>query len=82
MSEKKSKAQVFGARLFSTLLLWAGVMAVFMSGNVWAFAALMIFLGCAASWEYFSMTKNSDYPIQFRWGVIVSFGYLSRWGIY
>jgi len=76
MSEKKSKAQVFGARLFSTILLWAGVMAVFTSDNVWAFSALMIFLGCAASWEYFSMTKNSDYPIQFRWGVIVSFGYL------
>ena len=76
MSEKKSKAQVFGARLFSTILLWAGVTAVFMSGNVWAFAALMIFLGCAASWEYFSMTKNSDYPIQFRWGILVSFGYL------
>jgi len=76
MSEKKSKAQVFGARLFSTLLLWAGVMAVFMSGNIWAFAGLMVFLGCAASWEYFSMTKNSDYPIQFRWGVIVSIGYL------
>lgn len=76
MSEKKSKAQVFGARLFSTLILWGVVTAMFMSGNVWGFAAMMVLLGGAASWEYFSMTRNSDYPIQFRWGVIVSIGYL------
>jgi len=76
MSEKKSKAQVFAARLFSTLILWAGVTLIFMSGSPWAFAALMVVLGCAASWEYFSMAKKTDYPVQFRLGVGVSFAYL------
>ena len=76
MSEKKSKAQVFGARLFSTLLLWGAVTAIFMSGSVWAFAALMVVLGCAAAKEYFMMARGTDYPIQHRWGMIVSFSYL------
>jgi len=76
MSEKKSKSQVFAARLFSTLLLWGSVTAVFMSDSVWAFSALMVLLGCAASWEYFSMAKSSDYPVRFRWGLILSFVYL------
>lgn len=73
---KKSKAQVFGARLFSTLLLWAIVTGVFMSGNVWLYIGLMTLLGLFGIREYFQMTQNGGMPSQPKWGMLLSGSYL------
>ena len=73
---KKSKAQVFGARLFSTLLLWAIVTGVFLSGSAWAFIALMTLMGLFGVWEYFQMTQKGDMPAQPKWGGLVCSAYL------
>ncbi len=78
---KKSKAQVFGARLLSTLFLWAVVTGVFMSGNVWAFIGLMSLLGLSGVWEYFQMTRKSGMPSQPKWGLLVSASYLVVLGL-
>jgi len=78
---KKSKAQVFGARLFSTLLLWAIVTGVFISGNVWAFIGLLSLLGLFGVWEYFQMTQKGGMPSQPKWGILISVAYLITLGI-
>ncbi len=78
---KKSKAQVFGARLFSTLLLWAVVTGVFMSGNAWSFIGLMTLMGVFGVWEYFQMTQKGGMPSQPKWGILVSVAYLITLGI-
>lgn len=74
--EKKSKAQVFAARLFSTLLLWAIVTAVFCSGNVWAFIGLMMLASMLGAKEFFQMTRDGGMPSQPKWGLLVSLLYL------
>ena len=76
MSEQKSKSQVFAARLFSTLLLWAAVTGMFLSDSSWAFAGFMVLLGAAASREYFMMAKNANFPSLYKWGFITSTLYL------
>lgn len=76
MSDKKSKSQVFFARLFSTLLLWAAVMGMFLSDSPWAFAGFMVLLGAAASREYYAMAKNAHFPCLYKWGFITSALYL------
>jgi len=73
---KKSKAQVFGARLFSTLLLWAVVTGVVISENVWAFVGLLTLLGLFGVWEYFQMTQKGGMPSQPKWGILVCGIYL------
>lgn len=73
---KKSKAQVFGARLLSTLILWAMVTGVFISGNVWAFIGLMTLIGLFGVWEYFQMTQKGGVPSQPKWGMLVCMLYL------
>lgn len=73
---KKSKAQVFGARLFSTLLMWAIVTAAFVSGNAWVFMGLVSVLSFLGVLEYFQMTKKKGMPSQPRWGIGLSFVYL------
>lgn len=78
--EKKSKAQVFAARLFSTLLLWAVVTAVFCSANVWAFIGLMSLFAILSVREYFQMTQKGGMPSQPRWGMLVSFTYIVVFG--
>lgn len=75
-SKPKSKAQVFGARLFSTLLLWAIVTGVFLSGNAWAFIGMMLLLAAFGAWEFFQMTSRGGMPSQPKWGMIVSLAYL------
>ena len=72
---KKSKTQVFGARLFSTLLLWGIVTGVFMSSNPWCYVALVSLLGFFGVWEYFQMTKKGGLPALPRWGRFVSASY-------
>ncbi len=72
----QSKAAVFFARLFSTLLLWAVVTGVFVSANVWLFMALMSLLGLLGIWEYFRMARDGRVPCQPKWGMIVSVVYL------
>jgi phosphatidate cytidylyltransferase len=52
---KPSKAEVFRARLTSTLILWAIVTAVFVSQNVWAFFGLIVFLTVAGAFEFRSL---------------------------
>ncbi|MFT5905314.1 MAG: phosphatidate cytidylyltransferase [Cryomorphaceae bacterium] len=76
MSEKKSKSQVFAARLFSTLLLWAAVTGMFLSDSPWAFAGFMVLLGAAASREYYAMAKTANFPCLYKWGFITSALYL------
>jgi phosphatidate cytidylyltransferase len=73
---KKSKAQVFGARLFSTLLLWAIVTGVFLSDNAWAFIVMMTLMGLFGVWEYFQMTQKGEMPSQPKWGMLVCAVYL------
>lgn len=69
---KKSKAQVFGARLFSTLLLWGIVTGVFMSSNPWCYVGLITLLGFFGIWEYFQMTRRGGLPSQSKWGLGIS----------
>ena len=49
---KRSKAEIFRARLTSTVILWALVTGVFVSQNKWAFFALVSFLTVAGTWEF------------------------------
>ncbi len=72
MSDAKSKAQVFAARLFSTILLIAVVGGTFVSMNPWTFMGLMSILSIAASFELFRMICKSDSGCQHRWGFILS----------
>jgi len=53
--KKPSKAEVFRARLTSTLILWAIVTAVFVSQNAWAFFGLVGFLSVAGAFEFRSL---------------------------
>lgn len=78
---KKSKAQVFGARLFSTLLLWAIVTGIFLSGSAWLFVVLMTLMGLFGVWEYFQMTQKGGMPSQPKWGILVSAAYLITLGM-
>lgn len=71
----KSKAKVFGARLFSTLLLWGIVTGIFLSGSAWLFIAFMIFLGFSGSREYFQMARQGGMPSLPGWGMFVSLLY-------
>jgi len=75
-SDNPSKAKVFGARLFSTLLLWGIVTAVFVSGNVWLFIGLLTLLGLLGVKEYFDMTREGGVPAQAAWVISVSVLYL------
>jgi len=81
MSDKKSKSQVFRARLFSTLVLWGVVTAMFLSDSPWAFAGFMVLLGITASREYFSMAKKANFPCLYGWGFLVSVVYLVLVGV-
>jgi len=49
---KRSKAEIFRARLTSTVILWALVTGVFVSQNKWAFFGLVSFLTVAGTWEF------------------------------
>ena len=80
-SKHKSKTQVFLSRLLSTLLLWAIVTGVFLSGNSWAFIGLMLLLAVFGMWEFFQMTRKGGMPSQPKWGMIVGSGYLVTLGI-
>ena len=73
--EKKSKAQVFAARLLSTLLLWVVVTGVFVSGHVWGFLGLMMVASLLSVKEYFKMTVDGGMPSQPVWGKIVAYLY-------
>jgi len=50
--KKPSKAEVFRARLTSTIILWAIVTGVFVSQNAWAFFGLVSFLTVAGALEF------------------------------
>jgi phosphatidate cytidylyltransferase len=75
-----SKVRVFGARLLSTLMLWAVVTGVFLIANVWLFIALMSLLGFLGVWEYFRMTREGEMPAQRGWGLAISALYLGTLG--
>lgn len=53
--DKPSRAEVFRARLKSTLILWALVVGVFLSGVPWAFWGLISLLTVAGAWEFRSL---------------------------
>ncbi len=75
MSEPKSKAQVFAARLFSAVLLIAIVGGTFVSKNQWAYLGLISFLSIAASTELYRMIRANGMPCQCHWGLGLSVGY-------
>ena len=75
MSDGKSKAQVFAARLFSTVLLVAIVGGTFVSKNQWAYLGLICFLAIAASVELYKMIRANELPCQIKWGLTLSIGY-------
>ncbi|MFT5882833.1 MAG: phosphatidate cytidylyltransferase [Crocinitomicaceae bacterium] len=75
MSDSKSKAQVFGARLFSTILLVVIVGGTFVSKNQWAYLGLICFLSIAASAELYKMIRANGLPCQVKLGVGLSIGY-------
>ena len=70
--DKKSQAQVFGARLFSTLLLWVIVTGVFVSGHVWAFLGLIMVMSLLSAKEFFQMTVDGGMPSQPKWGKVIT----------
>ncbi|NNE91503.1 MAG: phosphatidate cytidylyltransferase [Verrucomicrobiales bacterium] len=84
-SEKPTKRQVFGRRLFSTLILWGIVIAAFVLAIDWLFlllACAVVFLGLI---EYFSLFPILGFR-RFRWQTYgVTAGYLGllfarNWG--
>ena len=52
---KPNRAEVFRARLTSTIILWTLVTGVFVSQNAWAFFGLVSFLTLAGAWEFRSL---------------------------
>ncbi|MGJ8697177.1 MAG: phosphatidate cytidylyltransferase [Verrucomicrobiaceae bacterium] len=54
----QSKGAVFRARLTSTLVIWAIVTGVFVSGNPWAFFGLIAFLTVTGAGEFRGMFKG------------------------
>ena len=78
---KKSKTQVFGARLLSTVCLWAVVTGVFLSDNIWAFTGALTLLGIFTVREYFQMTRAGGMPSQPKWGMLMGFSYLIIIGV-
>ena len=58
---KPSKAEVFRARLTSTIILWALVTGVFVSQNAWAFFGLVSFLTIAGAWEFRNLFSTLNY---------------------
>ena len=57
-AEKPTKAQVFRARLTSTLILWVIVTGVFVSQQPWAFFGLIGFLSVAGAVEFFGLFRK------------------------
>jgi len=58
-SSPKSKSAVFRARLTSTLIIWAIVTAVFLSGEPWAFFGLITFLTITGVLEFRLLFGNN-----------------------
>lgn len=73
----KSKKQVFLNRLLSTIVLWATVTAIFISESPWAFVSLVFVLGVAATYEFYSMAKKSNFPTDRIFGLCISITYLA-----
>ena len=72
--KKQTKAEVFRARLTSTLILWAIVTSVFVSQNAWAFFGLITFLTVAGAFEFrglFSKFPGGDCRLV---GLIIGLG--------
>lgn len=57
-AEKPTEAQVFKARLTSTLILWVIVTGVFVSQQPWAFFGLIGFLTVAGAAEFFGLFRK------------------------
>lgn len=55
---KPTKAEVFRARLTSTLVLWAIVAGVFVSQSAWAFFGLIVLLTAAGAWEFRGLFRS------------------------
>ena len=57
--QQQSKAEIFRARLTSTLILWAVVTSVFLSDQVWAFYGLISFLTLVGALEFRGLFAKS-----------------------
>ena len=80
--EKKSRAATFGARLFSTMVLWAVVAGVFLSGRQEALVVMVALLGILGSVEFFRLTARVPGRACSGWALLVSLAYLGvvTWG--
>jgi len=74
-SAAPTKAGVFLRRATSTMLLWAIVVGVFVSGWTWAFLSLMGLLIAIATIEYFQMIRAEKLPCFPRFGLFCALAY-------
>lgn len=76
---KNTKSKVFGARLLSTLLIWAGVIAVFVSANPIAVGSAIGVLSVLGLLEWRRLWKGQADDWCLWWMVIVGAGYAASW---
>lgn len=78
---KDTKSQVFGRRLFSTLVVWALVIGVFVSQNAIAVGAAIAVLGLLGLIEWRKLWKGQADDWCLWWMILVGAGYLGWWVI-
>ena len=77
--EKSAKSKVFGARLFSTLVVWGCVIGVFLSANAIAVGLAITFLAVLGLLEWRRLWKGQADDWCLWWMIIVGTGYLGWW---
>jgi len=74
-ASKPSKASVFRARLFSTVLMWALVAGTFWWGHPIGYFSLVGALAVLGCWEYFRMAKGSGIVVFTSFGLSLAIAY-------
>lgn len=77
-----SRAAAFGARLFSTLIMWGLVTGVFLSGKMSLFVGLVAVLGALGTVEFYRLTQTIPGRDCRVWSLVVSLVFLAvfSWG--
>ena len=80
--KKTSRAAAFGARLFSTLIMWGLVTGVFLSGKMSLFVGLVAVLGALGTVEFYRLTQTIPGRDCRVWSLVVSLVFLVvfSWG--
>ncbi|MDP0489661.1 MAG: phosphatidate cytidylyltransferase [Verrucomicrobiota bacterium JB023] len=76
-----NKSKVFGARLLSTLVLWALVAGVFIWGNPYGVGAAIGLLGMLGLWEWRLLWKAERDDWCLLWMCLVGLGY-TAWAVW